>query len=378
MEQHRADLAGKRFGSLACDVSRGLNHQLGSILDEVADRLHHLELIGEQLRRGHLLDRCDKVRRCRDQHGIGVGQGFVAAEHDEVLAADRNQGCVPRPVGADDANRLAGAVNSRRAAGTVNARREWLVLEGQIDDAAPSGTASGPTDKTEPARRDLKDQRVFGHARRCVPSCVHRSFGTPVRDALAGPSLTYWYGRRRMKDRPRRSRTPFAFGARLDLKGDVNDAVVDGSTFASNRRGLEDPEHPPVVHERIRAEAMDALGGRVGREMLEEECRQPATLVRVGDRERDLGLVAARKSIVATDGDHLVADECDECHAFVIVDRGEVGDLGVGQRRPMTEEAGVDALLGLVREERAMRSPIAGRDGTYPHAASIGEHRVDR
>jgi len=103
-----------------------------------------------------------------------------------------------------------------------------------------------------------------------------------------------------MKDRPRRSRTAFAFGVRLEVKGDMNDAVVEGSALASNRRGLEDPEHPPVVDERIRAEPTDALMRGVAREMLKEECRQPATLVRVGDRERDLELVTARKSECVT------------------------------------------------------------------------------
>ena len=158
----------------------------------------------------------------------------------------------------------------------------------------------------------------------------------------------------------------------------MDDAVFDGSALAPEARGLEDFEHPPVVDERVGTEAGDALGRRVGREVLEEQRGQPAALVLVGDRERDFGLVTVGESIVATDGDHLLAQERDERHAVVVVDGREMRDLAIGQVRPRTEEAEVHALLGLAREECTMRARVIWPDGSYVHGATIREDRVDR
>ena len=65
-----------------------------------------------------------------------------------------------------------------------------------------------------------------------------------------------------------------------------------------------------------------ALAGGRG-QVLEQHRADAAALVGVGDDERDLGLVGARRALVAADGDDLAAELGDERDPVVVVDVGE-------------------------------------------------------
>ena len=109
-------------------MPRRLGDLLGPVLDQVANRVHELELVVEQLRRRDLLHLSDEVRGSRDQRGIGVGQRLVTAEDDEVFATHGNQRRVLCPVRTDDADRLVVAVDARRPARAVDPRGEGLLV----------------------------------------------------------------------------------------------------------------------------------------------------------------------------------------------------------------------------------------------------------
>ncbi len=157
----------------------------------------------------------------------------------------------------------------------------------------------------------------------------------------------------------------------------MSNAVLDRCALTPEARVLEHVKHSPVVGQRIGAEARDAFGGRVGSEVRQEHRRQPTSLVFVGDRKRDLGRVAPGETVVAADADQVVVQERDERHAVVVVDAREVSDLAIRQRRPVTEESEVHALLGLTREECSMRLGVVRPDGPDVHGTSVRRHRID-
>ncbi|MGD0195701.1 MAG: hypothetical protein ABSC35_12660 [Candidatus Dormibacteria bacterium] len=138
------------------------------VFDQVAHRLHELELVSEQLGWRDVLHLRDKVRGRRHERGIGVGERLGAAEDDEMLAADGNQHGVLGPVRTDDAGRLV-AIHVCGPARAVDPRRERLLVEQQIHDAAPSFAAAAAADEAQPVVGDMEDQRVHGHAWRFLP-----------------------------------------------------------------------------------------------------------------------------------------------------------------------------------------------------------------
>ena len=79
-------------------------------------------------------------------------------------------------------------------------------------------------------------------------------------------------------------------------------------------------------------EVRDVVGAGVHGEVLEQVASDTEPLVGVLDEERHLGDLAGVgrvfvDHVVPADGDHLVADECDQRHAVVVVDVGEVAQL---------------------------------------------------
>ncbi len=149
MEQHRADLTRERLGSLLRDMTRGVHDELGAVLNEVADGIHELELVGEQLRRRNLLHFGNEMRRRRDQGCIGVGKRRVTAEHHEMLTTNRYQHRVSCPVRSDDPYRFVRATDSRWSARAVDAHRERFHVEREIDDAGPSSAPATSADQAE-------------------------------------------------------------------------------------------------------------------------------------------------------------------------------------------------------------------------------------
>ena len=164
----------------------------------------------------------------------------------------------------------------------------------------------------------------------------------------------------------------------LDVEGEMYHAVLDGSALTPKPGCLKDLEHSPVVDQRLGSETRDAVTAGIRREIFEQEWRKSASLMFVGNRKRDLSLVAAGKTFVATDGNHVLAKECDERHAVVVVDRREMRDLAIGQLHPGTEKPEVHALLGLAREKGAMRVSIVGPDRANVDRAAICQDGIDR
>ena len=96
-------------------------------------------------------------------------------------------------------------------------------------------------------------------------------------------------------------------------------------------------------------------------------------------RKCDLGRVAAREPVVATDADHVIAEKGDERHAVVVVDSREASDLAVAQLRALGPKKRKYTLCGDWRcEERTMGGRVVRPDGSDVHRAAVGEHGIDR
>ena len=102
---------------------------------------------------------------------------------------------------------------------------------------------------------------------------------------------------------------------------------------------------------------------------------EPATLLFVVNRERDLGL-AVSTAVVSRDGDNLVAELRDEHHAVVEVDVRQPLELYRGRTWNRREEPEVDRLVAqpLVQGEHARL--VVGAHRANAHCAAVGEHDV--
>ena len=156
---------------------------------------------------------------------------------------------------------------------------------------------------------------------------------------------------------------------------DLDDAV--GELALRLEAGpLEDREHLAVLGKNLGGEARHAVRARDDREVLEQDRRDTAALVLIVDGERDFGLATPGPPVVARDADQVVAEERDQRHAVVVVDRREASDVVLAQTRPRAEEPVVDAL---VREATVEGDKALGiRRPHWPDMdrAAIAEHDI--
>ena len=111
-------------------------------------------------------------------------------------------------------------------------------------------------------------------------------------------------------------------------------------------------------------------------EVLEHDRREPASLLVVLHRERDLGLVRAGGPVVARHRDDLVTELGDERHPVVVVHVGEVLELLVRRCRHRGEEPHVDRLAREPREQSEQPGVVGGADGPEMDRSAVGEDDV--
>ncbi len=100
-----------------------------------------------------------------------------------------------------------------------------------------------------------------------------------------------------------------------DVEDDVDDAAVE-RTAERPSGASEHRQHGAVVGQHLSGEAGDAVEAGDGGQVLQQQRRQPPTLVLVRDHERHLGLVPTRPAVVARVGDDLVAEQGDQGDAI--------------------------------------------------------------
>ena len=124
-----------------------------------------------------------------------------------------------------------------------------------------------------------------------------------------------------------------ADAVRRQLDGELDDALVDTHVM-HDAQALDQAQHRRVVGDQQRGEARDALlAGALG-QGLGESRADAVVLPIVGDRDGELGGVRmGGRAYVARDADALSGDRVDRHQGFVVVvvDLGEVGQLGGGQ-----------------------------------------------
>ena len=140
---------------------------------------------------------------------------------------------------------------------------------------------------------------------------------------------------------------------RLDREGDLEGSAVERARHAE-ARVLEDAHHRRVVAHHLRDEALDPNRGRALRELLEHACADPASLLVIGDGERDLRRRRVAQPRVARQRDDALTVAAGEC-----ADEGAlIYPVGVEERLDerrshsrCTVEAKVEAPLREAAEE---------------------------
>ena len=84
---------------------------------------------------------------------------------------------------------------------------------------------------------------------------------------------------------------------------------------------------------------MDAIGAPNGRQVLEQDGTDAATLVGVLDDEGHLGLGWVRPAVVSSNRDDGVSQLGDKRHPVAVVERGELFELSDGRSGHGGEEA---------------------------------------
>ena len=138
----------------------------------------------------------------------------------------------------------------------------------------------------------------------------------------------------------------------------------------------EDVEHAVVLGEGVSDEAGDP--GSYGRrsQVFQQDRADTSPLVVVPDGEGHLGLVATWCSVVAGDGDELLADDDDKRQPVDVVDVGQVLELGVRQLAPGTEEPQVDRLGRQAGVQSLEQRRVRRTDRTQFGRATVGQQDV--
>ncbi len=134
-------------------------------------------------------------------------------------------------------------------------------------------------------------------------------------------------------------------------------------------------QHPGVVGQHVGDEPLQpTLPSRL-REVLEEQLPEAATLVRVLDEERDLGLPVVN-GVVAANSDDLVAGGDHQPHPAVVVDGGEPLHVAGRQRRVRGEEPVVLRPLRHPVVEGDQPLGVASPDRAQPGRPAVEQHDV--
>ena len=147
----------------------------------------------------------------------------------------------------------------------------------------------------------------------------------------------------------------------------------------------EDREHGVVLAEHVGLELLDVVGAGDLRQMLEQHRADAAPLMRVGDRERNLGAPRLAghgvEEGVAADADDLlvgaVAQRRHQRHAIAEVELGELAQLVVGQARLHPEEAEIDRARAQPAEVIEQAGLVVGPNGAHVDRAAVAQDPVD-
>jgi hypothetical protein len=137
----------------------------------------------------------------------------------------------------------------------------------------------------------------------------------------------------------------------------------------------EDLDHLDVLGQHLGHEPVDAVLAAGLREVLEEELGDAATLVRVLDQERHLGLTRGH-DVVAPDRDHPARHGEHERDPVVVVDGAEPGDVTLGQLGHRGEEAEVLRLVGHPVVEADQQLLVIGADRPQVRRVAVAEQDV--
>jgi hypothetical protein len=150
---------------------------------------------------------------------------------------------------------------------------------------------------------------------------------------------------------------------RLELPADVEARV------------LEHVEHMAVLREHLCDELLDPDLARGGGELLEEACADTAALIRVVDRERDLGRAAVAQAHVVRQCDDVLAERPDEGAALVPVGI-EHGIDEVRAEGREAVEAEVAAPIGELLEEVEEGGRIVGGGRPQPQRRAVAQDHI--
>ena len=161
-----AELAGERGGGLGGDAVERLVEAGTRCPQQVANRVHDFELVGEALGGDHAAQRLARKSGQLAELGVADAQkGLVArAEHREQVVVDGHDRHGRPVVGPEYVPRLAD-VAAHDGAGAQRLRDERLVGDADLDDSGPADAAADAADVREPARVDPAEQEHVDRAR---------------------------------------------------------------------------------------------------------------------------------------------------------------------------------------------------------------------
>jgi len=145
------------------------------------------------------------------------------------------------------------------------------------------------------------------------------------------------YGDRARREQPRRRSRLRAMLAQLDggpgtlgqldRKGDMHHAGFHHALHPE-ARVAEEFQHAAVVQQRVGGKSANSMRAGDHRQVFQQQCAEAPTLVRVGDHECDLRLIAARGAVVAGQGYKLVPEHRNEAHVRIVIGMGKMGEQG--------------------------------------------------
>ena len=155
-------------------------------------------------------------------------------------------------------------------------------------------------------------------------------------------------------------------------------SITDDSTWVTSSKpaDAEDVEHRPVGGQHRGVEAGDpVLPGR-RRQVLQQQRPESPVLELVGHHEGGFGRVGVLQPFVASHRHDPLAPRGHQRHPVVVVDRGEVLDLGGAQRGVGREEPVLDRLGRQSLVEGPQPIGVLGRDGPDVHRLAVHQDDI--
>ena len=166
------------------------------------------------------------------------------------------------------------------------------------------------------------------------------------------------------------------FVGRFDRQLDVHDAIGVARPFSSNPAAWNTSSIRRLWGSVSATNRVIPCSRAAAARCSSSTVADPPALMLVGDDERHLGLALVGRPVVAGDADDLVAQLGDERHPGVVVDVGEMLDLGGTQPWLGREEPRVHGVRREAFVEGDQRRAVVGPDRAHVDGAPVDQHGI--